>query len=124
LEAAFILDPDALLTTGFTITQERRSTNRVKLPLTAPMDFNVTNSSEKGRALGTASTCPGALIHEIHLNLMDPASEEDWFHKSNFIDSREMVMDGIAAGNVFLRMRHFGPDGAGPWSGIVSITIT
>jgi hypothetical protein len=124
LEAAFILDPDALLTTGFTVTQERRSTNRVKLPLPAPTDLNVVNSGEKGRAIATASTFPGALIHEIHINLKDPTCEEDWFHKDNFPDSREMEMNGLLAGNTFIRMRHFGQDGAGPWSGIVSILIT
>lgn len=124
LEAAFILNPDALLTTGFTITQERRSTNRVKLPLVAPTDFNVVNSAERGRALATASTYPGALVHEIYINLKDPSVEADWFHKAIFPDSQDMVMESLAAGNIFFRMRHQGQDGAGPWSGIVSTTIT
>jgi len=67
LEAAFILNPDALLTTGFTVTQERRSTNRVKLPLVAPLDFNVANAGEQGRALATASTFRGALVMRFTL---------------------------------------------------------
>jgi hypothetical protein len=124
LEAAFILDPDALLTTGFTVTQERRSPNRVRLPLTAPPDFNVANSSERGRALATASTFPGALLHEIHINLKDPSVEDDWFHKAIFPDSRNMAIENLATGNTFFRMRHQGQEGPGPWSGIVSTTIT
>ena len=124
LEAAFILDPDALLTTGFTVTQERRSTNRVRLPLVAPSNFNVANAGEQGRALATASTFPGALVHEIHINVKDPSVEADWLHQSIFADSQNMVMEGLAAGNTFFRMRHQGIDGAGPWSGIVSTTIT
>lgn len=124
LEASFILNPDALQTTGFTVTQERRSYSRVKVPLSAPPDFNVANSSGPGRALGTASTSHGALVHEIHINLKDPAVEEDWFHKAIFPDSQNMVMENLTPGNVFFRMRHHGHDGAGPWSGVVSTTIT
>jgi len=124
LEAAFILNPDALLTTGFTVTKERRSTIRVKLPLIAPADFNVVNTGDLGRALGTASSCPGALVYEIHINLHDPSVEAYWLHKSNFSDPQEMVMDGLAAGNTFFRMRLFGEDGPGPWSGVVSTPIT
>ena len=124
LEAAFILNPDALLTTGFTVTQERRNTVRVKLPLTAPADFNVSNSGELGKALGKASSCPGALVYEIHFNVQDPSVEAFWFHKSNYIDPQQMVMDGLAAGNTFFRMRPFGEGGPGPWSGVVSTPIT
>ena len=124
LEAAFILNPDALLTMGFTVTQERRSTNRVKLPLIAPTDFNVANTVEHGKALGTASSHPGALVYEIHINLQDPSVEAFWSHKSNFSDPLEMVMDGLATGNTFFRMRLFGENGPGPWSGVVSTPIT
>jgi len=124
LEAAFILDPDALLTIGFTVTHERRSTNRVKLPLVTPLDFNVTNAGERGRALAKASSSPGALVHEIHINLKDPSVEDDWFHKAIFPDSHNMVMESLAAGNTFFRMRHHGQDGPGPWSAVVSTTIS
>ena len=124
LEAAFILNPDALLTTGFTVTQERRSSSRVKLPLVAPLDFNVANAGERGRALATASTFPGALVHEIHINQKDPTVEDDWFHKAIFPDSQNMVMESIAAGNTYFRMRHHGQDGPGPWSGVLSTTIS
>ena len=124
LEAAFRMNPDALFTTGFTITQKRRSTNRVKLPLTAPADFNVINAPEQGRALGTVSTFPGAFVYEIYINLKDPSVEADWSHKAIFHDSQDMVMENLAAGNTCFRMRHQGPDGAGPWSGIVTTTIT
>lgn len=124
LEAAFILNTDALLTTGFAVTQEKRSPHRVKLPLAAPQDFNVANAGEQGRALATASTFPGALLHEIHINQKDPSVEDDWFHKAIFPDSQKMVMESLAAGITFFRMRHHGHDGAGPWSGIMSTTIT
>lgn len=124
LEAAFILSPDALLTTGFTVTQERRSTTRVRLPLAAPADFNVANAGERDRALATASTLPGALLHEIHINLKDPAVEDDWFHKAIFPDSQNMIMENLATGNTFFRMRHQGQEGPGPWSGVVSTTIS
>jgi len=124
LEAAFILNSDPLLTTGFTITQERRSTTREKLPLVAPLDFNVANAGERGRALATASSAPGALLHEIHINLKDPSVEDDWFHKAIFHDSQNMAMERLETGNTFFRMRHHGHDGPGPWSGIVSTTIT
>jgi len=124
LEASFILNPDALLTTGFAVTQERRSTNRVKLPLVTPLDFNVANAGEPGRALAKASSSPGALVHEIHINQKDPSVENDWFHKAIFPDSQNMVMDNLEAGNTFFRMRYHGQDGPGPWSVVVSATIS
>ena len=92
LEAAFILNPDALLTTGFTVTQERRSSpHREKLPLVAPPDFNVVNAGEQGRALATASSFPGALVHEVHINQKNPSAEDDWFHKAIFPDCRNII---------------------------------
>jgi len=126
LDATFLLNPDALLTTGFTVTQERRSTRREKtpLPLTAPLDFNVANAGERGRALASATPLPGALLHEVHINQKDPSVEDDWFHKALFADSRNMIMESLAAGNTFFRMRHHGLDGPGPWSGVVSTTIS
>ena len=124
LEAAFIQNPDALLTTGFTVTQERRSTNRVKLPLATPLDFNVANDGERGRAIAKASSSPGALVYEIHINLKDPSVENDWFHKSIFPVSQNMVMENLEAGNIFFRMRCHGQDGPGPWSAVVSTTIS
>ena len=90
----------------------------------SPLDFNVTNAGELGRALATASTFAGALVHEIHINQKDPSVEDDWFHKAIFPDSHNMVMESLAAGNTFFRMRHHGPDGPGPWSGVVSTTIS
>jgi len=124
LEAAFILNPDALLTTGFAVTRERKSPNRVKLPLVAPLDFNVANAGERGRALAKACSSPGALLHEIHINLRDPSVDDDWSHKAIFPDSQNMVMESLAAGNTFFRMRHHGQDGPGPWSCVVTTTIT
>lgn len=124
LDAAFILDPDALLTTGFSVTQDRRSVNRVKVPLATPPDFQVANAGERGRALAKASSSHGALVSEIHINLKDPATESDWFHKALFPDSRNMVMENLEAGNVFFRMRYYGQDGPGPWSAVVSATIS
>ena len=124
LEAAYILNPNALLTTGFTITQERKTSTKKKSPLAAPQDFNVFNVGEKGRALASANTLPGALLHEIHINRKDPSVEDDWFHKAIFSDSRNMVMESLASGNTFFRMRHYGQDGPGPWSVIVTTTIT
>lgn len=125
LDAASIRNPDALLTTGFTITQERRAHIRApKLPLTSPPDFTVVNSGDRGRAVGSATAMPGALNHEIQLNRKDPSLEEDWFHKAIFPDARNMVMDNLEPGNTFFRMRHHGHDGPGPWSAIMSATIS
>lgn len=124
LEAAHILDSDALLTTGFTVTQERRSSNRIKLSLEAPPDFKVENLGDRGKAVATASSFTGALNCEIHINHRDPAVDEDWLHKAIFPNSKSMEMDNLVPGNVFFRMRYHGHDGPGPWSTIVSTTIT
>lgn len=124
LESAHILNPDALLTTGFSVTQERRSPNRVKLSLQAPPDFKVDNIGERGRAIATASTFTGAFNHEIHINQKDPAVEDDWYHKGIFPDAKSMAMENLPTGNTFFRMRHHGQEGPGPWSAVVSTTIT
>lgn len=124
LDAASIRNTDALFTTGFSVTQERRSHVRVKLPLTSPNDLNIINLGELGKALGTASTMPGAFNHEIQINRGDPSVEADWFHKSMFPDASSMNLDNLEPGNTFFRMRHHGADGPGPWSSIMSVTIT
>ncbi|EKD59159.1 MAG: hypothetical protein ACD_55C00137G0001 [uncultured bacterium] len=125
LESASVRNPDALLTTGFTISQERRAHSRTpKLPLTSPTDFTVVNSGDPRRAIGSATAMPGALNNEIQLNRKDPSLEEDWFHKAIFPDARNMVMDNLEHGNTFFRMRHHGQDGPGPWSAVMSATIS
>jgi hypothetical protein len=124
LEAASIRNPDALFSTGFSITQERRSTNRTKLVLTAPGDFSVVNSGEPGKAVGRANAPRGAINHEIHLNTKDPSLEEEWFHKAIYPDASAMVMDNLQPGNTYFRMRHHGPEGPGPWSVVMSVAIS
>ena len=124
LEAACSRNPDALFTTGFSVTQERRSINRAKLPLLAPINFIVDNIGDPGKAIGRASSMPGAFNQEIHLNQKDPSVEGDWFHKAIFPEANSMMMENLDPGNTFFRMRHHGPDGPGPWSITVSTTIT
>jgi len=124
LDAAFILDPDSLLTTGYNVTQERRSPSKVREPMIAPQDFNVASSGVRGQALASASPFPGVVVYEIHINQKAPSVEADWFHLKIFHDAQNMVMENLAAGNTFVRMRHQGQDEAGPWSGVVSTTIT
>lgn len=124
LEAASVRNPDALFTTGFSVTQERRASSRTRLPLAAPSDFSVVNTGEIGKAVGSANSQPGAYNHEIHINRKDPSVEGDWFHKALYPDAAEMIMENLEPGNIFCRMRDHGPDGPGPWSTIVSTTIT
>ena len=124
LEAASIRNPDALFSTGFSITQERRSINRTKLVLGVPDGFSVVNSGEPGKAVGSANAPRGAINHEIHLNRNDPSLEEEWLHKAIYPDASAMVMEKLLPGNTFFRMRHHGPDGPGPWSAVMSVAIT
>ena len=123
LEAVSVRNPDALLSSGFSVVQERRS-SRTKLPLAASTDFNVSNVGPRGTAKGTSSEIPSAFNHEIQINYKDPSVEQNWFHKGIFADPSEMVMTDLNAGNILFRMRAHGPNGAGPWSGIVSTFIT
>lgn len=124
LEAASVRNTDTLYTTGFSVTQERRTHIRTKLPLGPPADFSVDNLGDQGKAVGSVSTMPGALNHEIHLNRKDPSVEEDWYHKAMYHDATSMVMDKLDPGHIFFRMRHHGAEGPGPWSPITSTTIS
>lgn len=124
LEAVSVRNPDALLTSGFNVIQERRATSRVKLPLSASSDFKVLNIDHRGRALGSSSPIAGAFNHEIHANYRDPSNEEDWVHKGVFVDPAEMMITNLNSGNVFFRMRSHGPEGPGPWSTTVATFIT
>ena len=124
LEAVCVRNPDALFTTGFAISQERSPRSKTKLPLTASRDFMVVNMGEPGKALATASTVPGAFNHEIHVNMKDPSIEADWLHKAIFPDASHMLLENLEPGNTFLRMRHHGPNGPGPWSPTTNVTIT
>src|SRR6266567_2835364 len=123
LESTFVLDPEVLQTTGFTVTQERRSTPRPRKPVMASQDFSVLGIGGR-KALAKASTVPGGILQEIHINLKDPSVDEDWFHKAIFHGPKEMMRENLEQGNTFFRMRHHGPEGAGPWSAVVTITIT
>lgn len=127
VESMSVRNPDALFTTGFSVTMERRSNNRTpKQPvvLAASVDFTVANSGEQGKALATASTMPGAFNQEIHINKKDPSVEEYWFHKAIFPNPGSMVLENLEPGNTFFRMRHHGPEGPGPWSTVVSTLIS
>lgn len=124
LESAAARDPEALYSTGFNISDERRSIPREKPRLVQPIDFNVMNSPEPAKAVATASSMVGAIIQEIHINRGDPAVEADWLHKVNCPDASKMVMEGLQPGNTFFRMRYFSQEGPGPWSAVVSVTIT
>lgn len=125
LEAASVKSPDALLTTGFSVTQERRSIPRPKkTPLSAPVDFTVVNSGQTGKAVGSANDMPGAFNHEIQFNRRDPSQEADWLHKGIYPGVSEMIMEYLEAGNTFFRMRHHGPEGPGPWSSVTSVWIS
>jgi hypothetical protein len=124
LEAVAVRNPDALLSSGFNVVQERRKASRTKLPLASSVDFSVTNLGPQGEALGTSSAIPGSYNQEIHINYLDPSVEKNWLHKEIFPKAGEMFMTGINSGNVFFRMRSHGPNGAGPWSSVVCTFIT
>lgn len=126
LEAVSVRNPDALFTTGFAVTGERRSASRSKdsVQLAASLDFNVVNSGEPGKAIATASPMPGAYNQEIHINRKDPSLDEYWAHYGIFHDPAQMQLVKLDPGNTFFRMRYHGPDGPGPWSSVVVTTIT
>lgn len=124
LESAAARDSEALYSTGFNISEERRSAPREKPRLVQPVDFMVVNAPEPAKAVGTASSMVGAVIQEIHINRGDPSVEADWLHKLNCPDASNMIMEGLQPGNTFFRMRYFGGEGPGPWSPVVSVTIT
>jgi hypothetical protein len=124
LEAVSVRNPEALLSSGFNVVQERRASNRTRLPLAASTDFNVSNAGRLGSAIGFSSDIPGAYNHEIHINYKDPSQEQDWLHKDIFPNPSEMIMTGLNSGNVFFRERPHGPNGPGPWSATVTLFIT
>jgi len=111
LETVSTRNPEALFSTGFSVTQERRSPNRTRLPLVASTDFTVVNSGDRGKAVATASAIPGAYNQEIHINRNDPSAENNWYHKAIFPETENMIMENLDPGNTFFRMRHHGPDG-------------
>lgn len=124
LDAASFRDPAVLLSTGYDVTVERRSTPREKPPLVSPTDFRVENLAEPNKVLGTASNMLSAIIQEIHVNTQDPAVEAHWRHKGIYFDPANMVIEGLEPGNVFFRMRYLREDGPGPWSPIVTTPVT
>ncbi|GFO58946.1 hypothetical protein GMST_12710 [Geomonas silvestris] len=124
LESASFRDPAVLLSTGYDLTVERRSTPREKPPLGPPTDFRVENLAEPSKVLGTVSNMMSAIIQEIHINTQDPAVEAHWRHKGIYFDPANMVIEGLEPGNVFFRMRYLREDGPGPWSPIVTTPVT
>ena len=124
LESECIETPDKLLASGFNLTQGRKNNGGKRSPMQVAKDFCVENMPEQGKARGSASQIKGAYNHELHYCRALPSIEASWMHKGMFMDITDMVMEGLEAGDLFFRMRSYGPDGAGPWSGIVTTTIT
>lgn len=124
LQSECINKPEKLLFSGFNLTKVERKSGGKREPLQAARDFQVYNLPEQGKAKGSAGPLKGAFNHEIHSCRINPSIESNWAHKGIFMDISDMVMEGLEPGDIFFRMRSYGPDGPGPWSGIVSTTIT
>ena len=125
LEAASVRNPAILPNSGFDTTKgQRKSPSKKRMPLTASAEFQVVNTGVSRQAIGSASPVPGAYNSEIHRCRSNPSVEANWFHQGIHADPSHMLMENLDLGDTFFRVRHHGPDGPGPWSVIVSTTIT
>lgn len=125
VEAVGLRDPEALTTSAFNLTKERKNFNKNKEVVLAPsVDFRVVNTGEVGKAIGMSSKIDGAFNNEMQATQLDPYKESSWIHKGIHVDPSQMVMENLDLGNTFFRMRAHGPNGPGPFSAIVSVLIT
>lgn len=127
VEAVGVRNPNALQTSGFTLTKERKNyskNNKTEVSLTVAVDFRVVNTGELGKAICSAGEVEGAFNHEIQATRQTPSQESFWIHKGIFPDPARMEVENLDAGETFFRMRSHGPNGPGPFSAIVMTLIT
>ena len=93
-------------------------------PLGAPKTFSVRHGPESRSLVFKVSKLKGAAHYDIHLCLGDPNNEDSWSLAATFVNTRNMLIDGLEPGKVYMfRVRCLGPSGFGAWSNVIKIMV-
>lgn len=111
-----------LETTGFEL---RRDTTRRGTPgiPDAPALLRIVAAVRRGRIEAAATEVLGAGAYEIQISQTDPALDDGWRHALTVLVPQRIVLDGLAPGATWLRLRAVGSEGYGAWSEPVSVVV-
>ena len=93
-------------------------------PIGAPDPFSVKHGPNSGSVLFKARKVKWAAHYDVYYCLGDPNDEASWTLATTFLNTRNMLLEGLEPGKVYMfRARCLGPDGFGVWSNIIKIMV-
>ncbi|MFM2059111.1 MAG: hypothetical protein RLY71_3496 [Pseudomonadota bacterium] len=109
---------------SFELRHERGPTGTLVAP-GAVSDLRGTPTEHSGRIELSASKVAGALGYEVQITTTDPSTTTDpgWRHKDTVYSVQKMILDGLAPGFVWVRLRAGNSRGHGPWSAPVRVLV-
>lgn len=111
-----------LETTGFELRRDTARRGTPGIPET-PEPLRIIAALRRGRIEASVADVLGAGAYEVQISQSDPTREEGWRHVLTVLSPQRIVLDGLAAGATWLRLRGVGDDGYGPWSEPVSVVV-
>lgn len=117
-------DTTILLGAGFELRQET-----TRSPSTEPpgplMDLRGNPTEHSGRIEMHATKLDDALGYELQICTSDPSLSDapPWLHKQTVFSVQRFLVDGLAQGFVWLRMRGANHNGYGPWSNPIRVLV-
>lgn len=106
--------------------KKRNSSNRATYhgAIGAPTSLSVKHGPDSGSVVLKVAKVQWAAHYDIELCQGDPTNEESWIHAGTFVNTRNMRIDGLEPGKIYMfRVRCLGPNGFGPYSTIVKIMV-
>ena len=116
-----------LHTSGLPLVERRTKVPKNRGSVKTLMKFSATNIDEPGAALLNAESQEAAFGYQFQLTKLDPAVEENWAddapgpHRT----CKKIIVQGLdPLSRYSFRGRGIGDEGPGPWSKVVTISIT
>jgi len=116
-----------LHTSGFPLVERRTRVPKNRVPVKPLTGFSATNMDEPGEALLGADSQDAAFGYQFQYTKLDPAVEENWVddapgpHRT----CKKVIVRGLdSLSRYSFRGRGIGDEGPGPWSKVITISIT
>ena len=116
-----------LHTSGLPLVERRTRVPKNRGAVETLMRFSATNIDEPGAALLTAESQEAAFGYQFQFTKLDPAVEENWADEAPgpHRTCKKIIVRGLdSLSRYSFRGRGIGDDGPGPWSKVVTISIT
>ncbi|MEY4751287.1 MAG: hypothetical protein RIQ60_3501 [Pseudomonadota bacterium] len=92
--------------------------------LLPPQDVRVGHGPRAGTLVLNAASQRGVVAYEVQISLGDPTAEEGWRNATIVQSVRHLVLDGLAPGVTWVRLRAVRAGGlTGPWTAPLSALV-